>query len=172
MTKAFAFDSPSDCSADESPAISYDRQRKNYRSCVEECKSIFKKLQTKDEEIKLQQNNLYLLLVDADTAYEKMDKSKDNTEKRKKCCSNMKQILTSLKKNLSEQDTALRSVKKDIENATIKLKEFSTLINDTYREHNDLTVALDQKIEELNKDFNLSDEKRSPKNQKTIKRHH
>ena len=169
MKSAFAIDSPSDCS--ESPALSYDRQRQNYRSCVEECNSIFKKLQTKDETIKVQQNNLYLLLVDADKAYEKLDRSKDNTEKRTKCCSTMQSILTNLKKNLADQDATLRGIKKDIEIANKQLKEFNQLINETYQEHSDLTRALEQKMHDLEKDYKLTKDRRnnSPKSQKLKK---
>ena len=159
MKKGYSIESPSlsDLS-DESPADNYNRQRQNYRSCVNQCNEIFKKLQNKDEYIKQHQNELYSLLVEADKAYEKMEGSKDNPEKKKKCTSVMQKVLADLKLNLSEQDTALKQIEKDIEQASLKIQDFAKLMQDTRNEHKALSAALEHKIRELKKEHRLGDE--------------
>ena len=131
----------------------YERHRQSYRACVEGCTRQFSSLQTSDDGLRLLQSELYDQLVEADTIWDKLKVSKEQSGSRKKCAAQMQDVVDALKFNLSEQANLLLNTEKQMVALHGSLKDYSQMLEDAAAEHKLLSTALDQKVKEMKRDI-------------------
>ena len=139
--------------AEESPVEGYERHRQSYRACVEGCSRQFSSLQASDDGLRRLQSELYEQLVEADTIWDNLKVSREQSGSRKKCAAQMQDAVDALKLNLSEQADLLFSTEKQMAALRASLDDYSQVLDDAALEHKQLSGALDQKVKEMKRDI-------------------
>lgn len=139
--------------AEESPVEGYERHRQNYRACVDGCSRRFLSLQTSDEALHKLQSDLYDQLLEADTIWDKLKASREQSGTRKKCAAQMQAVVDALKMNLKEQESALATIGQEMAELRASLDDYCQMTEESKLEHKHLTAALDQKVKEMKRDI-------------------